>query len=137
MVVEFPREGYKIRKVFLLQINIPKGNYCSLWTDVAASHQKVQKPDFQSQFSMSKMMRIFPNFSSKNINLSAHFLLLTFLTTSIFKTIYFLKWCPIFDDLLLHQFTKYNNFFLVYWFLGKNLYSFVSFENSTTEITLL
>ena len=48
-----------------------------------------------------------------------------FLTTSILKTLYFLKWCPIFDDSLLHQFTKDNNFLIVYWFLGKNLSNFV------------
>ena len=35
---------------FWLQINIRKGNYCILWTDVAASHQKVQKPDFSKWF---------------------------------------------------------------------------------------
>ena len=59
--------------------------------------------------------------------------------TSIFKTLYFLKWCPIFDDSLLHHFTKYNNFLLVYWFLGKNLSNFVSLlwklnnRNNTTD----
>ena len=31
---------------------------------------------------------------------------------------------PFFE--LLHQFTKYNNFLLEYWFLGKNLSNFVS-----------
>ena len=30
--------------------------------------------------------------------LGAHFLLLAFLKTSIFKPLYFLKWRPIFDD---------------------------------------
>ena len=40
---------------------------------------KVPKFDFQSQFSMSKIIRIFLIFFSfKNINLGAHFLLLTF-----------------------------------------------------------
>ena len=48
-----------------------------------------------------------------------------FLLTLIFETLYFLNWCPIFDDSLLHQFSKYNNFLLVYWFLGKNLSNFV------------
>ena len=41
--------------------------------------QKLQNFDFQSQFSMSKIIRIFPFFFSlNNINLGAHFLLLTF-----------------------------------------------------------
>ena len=44
-----------------------------------ASCQKVPKFDFQSQFSMLKIIRIFINFFlMKNINLEAHFLLLTF-----------------------------------------------------------
>ena len=50
-----------------------------------------------------------------------------FLITSIFELIYFtLKWCPIFDSSLLHQFSKFNNFLWVCWFLGKNLSNFVS-----------
>jgi hypothetical protein len=41
--------------------------------------QKVPKFNFHSQFSMSKIIRIFLIFFSlKNINLGAHFLLLTF-----------------------------------------------------------
>ena len=44
---------------------------------------------------------------------------------SIFKSLYFLKWCPIFDTSPLHQFSKFNNFLWVCWFLGKNLSSFV------------
>ena len=34
---------------FWLQINIPKGNYYILRTNVGASNQKVKKPVFQSQ----------------------------------------------------------------------------------------
>jgi hypothetical protein len=33
---------------------------------------------------------------------------LTFFVTSIFKSLYFLKWCPIFDNSLLLQFSKFN-----------------------------
>ena len=40
-VVDFPREGYKIRLIFWLKINITKGKYCILWTDVVASCQKL------------------------------------------------------------------------------------------------
>ena len=53
---------------------------------------KAKSQPFQSQFSMLKIIRIVPIFFSlKNINLRAQFLLLTFLTTSIFKPLYFLK----------------------------------------------
>ena len=46
------------------------------------------------------------------------------------------KWCLIFDTSLLVQFSKFNNFLWVCWFLGKNLSSFVPpLENSTTHIT--
>ena len=45
-----------------------------------SSDWKLPISDFQIQFSMSKIIRIFLNFffSLKNINLGAHFLLLTF-----------------------------------------------------------
>ena len=33
--------------------------YCILWTDVVASCPKVQKSDFQNQFSMTKIIGIF------------------------------------------------------------------------------
>ena len=74
------------------------------------------KSDFQSQFSISKIIRnFFIFFSLKNTNLGAQFLLLTF-----FKSLYFLKWCPIL------QFSKFNNYLWVCWFLGKNISNFVS-----------
>ena len=40
-----------------------------------------------------------------------------FLITSIFNTVYFLKWCSIFDSSSLHQFSKFNHFLWVCWFL--------------------
>ena len=48
-----------------------------------------------------------------------------FLITSFFKSLYLLKWCPIFDTSPLTQFSKFNNFLWVCWFLGKNLSNFV------------
>ena len=45
--------------------------------------------------------------------------------TSIFKSLYFLKWCPIFDTSPLTQFSKINNFLWVCWFLAKNLSNFL------------
>ena len=45
------------------------------FTDVHMGCQKVPKSDFQSQFSMSKNVRIFlKNISLNNINLGPHFL---------------------------------------------------------------
>ena len=35
--------------------------------------------------------------------------------TSIFKSLYLLEWCPIFDTSPLHQFSKFNNFQWVCW----------------------
>ena len=66
------------------------------------------------------MSKIFFFFALKNINLGAHFLI-----TSIFKSLYLLKWCPILDTSPLHQFSEFNNFLWVCWFLGKNLFNFV------------
>ena len=47
---------------FCLRINIPKGNYWFLSFGLTASCQKVPKFDFQSKFSMAKIIRIFLNF---------------------------------------------------------------------------
>ena len=62
--------------------------------------RKVQKMDFQSQFSMSKIIRIFLNFffSLKNTNLEAHFLLLAFFDKINFLTTLLLKLGQIFDE---------------------------------------
>ena len=61
----------------------------------------------------------------------------TFFVIDIFKSLYFLKWCPIFDISRLIQFSKFNNFLWVHWFLGKNISNFVPpFENSTTRIAI-
>ena len=54
------------------------------------------------------------------INSGAHFLI-----TSIFKSLYLLKWYPIFDTSPLTPFSKFNNFLWVCLFLGKNLSNFV------------
>ena len=77
-IVEFSREEYKIRKVFGWKSTVVKWNYQIWRIGVVASCQKVQKFDFQSQFSMSKSSESFWFFLLKNMNLGAHFLLLTF-----------------------------------------------------------
>jgi hypothetical protein len=117
------KQGIQNWKDFCLKINIPKGNY---WILRIGRCQKVPKSDFQSQFSMSKIIGIFLNFFSlKNINLGTHFLLIAFLDNINFKSLYFLKWCPIFDTSPFTQFSKFNNFLWVCWFLGKNIFNFV------------
>jgi hypothetical protein len=74
---------------------------------------------------MSKFIGIFLNFFLlKNTNLGAHFRYWNFLITSIFKSLNFLKWFPIFDSSPRHQFVKFNNFLWVYWSLGKFFFSF-------------
>ena len=51
--------GVQNQKDFCLRINIPKGNYCILRIGVIGRCQKVPKLDLQSQFSLSKVIRIF------------------------------------------------------------------------------
>ena len=58
-----------------------KGNRCILRIRGAPACQKVPKSYFQSQFSMSKIIQIFPIF----------FFVEHFLKTSIFEALYFLK----------------------------------------------
>ena len=89
---------HSTRPSFMPKINnqlLKKFNSCG---QLSKSFLKWQNSDFQSQFSVSKINRIFWKiFSLKNLILGAHLLLLTFLETSIFEPLYFLKLCPIFD----------------------------------------
>ena len=64
------------------------------------------------------------HFSLKNINLGAHFLLLQFFITLIFKSLYSLKWYPIFDTFPLTQFSKFNNFLGVRCFFRQKYLKF-------------
>ena len=65
------------------------------FTDVHTSHQKVPKSDFQSQFSMSKIIRIFLIiFSLKNISLEEGFVLLSYIKNFNFWTTLFFKMVP-------------------------------------------
>ena len=60
------------------------------------SRQKVPKSDIQSQFSMSKIIRIFlKNFTLKNINLEAHYLFLLILCSIKIEQLLFLKFLKI------------------------------------------
>ena len=61
--------------------------------------RKVQKLDFQSEFSMSKIFQIFLiSFSLKNNKLGAHVLLKWFFDDFNSKTTFLLKSGPIFDE---------------------------------------
>ena len=71
--------SFKSGATKLEKSTVVKWNYWILEISVMGRCQKVPKFDFQSQFFMSKIIGIFLIFFSlKNINLGAHFLLLTF-----------------------------------------------------------
>ena len=118
--------GVQNWKDFCLKINIPKENY---WILIMGRYQKVPKFDFQSQKS-SESFSFF--FSLKNINLRARFCYWYFLIISIFKSLNFLKQCPIFDTSPLHQFSKFKNILWVWEYQLKKLllqYTFLFSQN--------
>ena len=97
-----------------------------------ASCQKLQNLTFKVNLLLSKIIWIFLSFFFVERYLLIYFLLLTFLTTYIFKTLYFLKWCL---DSTILIFTKYNNFLgvcLDIW-LKTNLILYPSLRNLTTH----
>ena len=61
-------------------------------------HCEVPKLEFQSEFSMSKIIRIFLIFSLKNKNLGAHFLLKRIFGSFNFKATFLLKSGPIIEE---------------------------------------
>ena len=71
-VMEFLNGGVQNWKDFCLKTNIPTGNYWILRIDVKGRCPKVSKFDFQKSY---KSFSFF--FALKNINLGAHFLLMT------------------------------------------------------------
>ena len=74
-VVEFHDGSLGISKVFGQESTVVKWNYQILGHHPVAVRQKVPILDFQSEFSMSKTIRIFLKKNSlKNINLGAPFL---------------------------------------------------------------
>ena len=90
---------------------------------------------FIVNFRWQKLSKSFSFFSLRNINLEAHFLLLTFFDNINFWITLLSKvkiqfWTP---PHYITQFSKFNNFPWLCWFLGKNLSNFYPpFENSTT-----
>ena len=92
--------------------------------EVSKSAKSPNLLTFKVNFLYQKLSESFSIFFSlKNINLGAHFLI-----TSIFQLLYFLKWFPIFVTSPLTQFSKFNNFLWVCWFLGKHLSNFENFN---------
>ena len=78
-VVEFSNGGTKLER-FLPKNQHTQRKLLNFENWGGVKKRKITQPlDFQSQFSKSKIIRIFLNFFSlKNINFGAHFLLLTF-----------------------------------------------------------
>jgi len=74
--------------------------------------QKVWKSYFQSQFSMSKINGIFSKKNHFRISIKETIFCKkkTFFSNFNFEPLYFLKSCPIFDELALPVFSKYNGF---------------------------
>ena len=74
-VVEFHDPTLGIGKVYGQESTVVKWNYQILSLHLVTACQKVPILDFQSEFSMSKIIRIFLKKNSlKNINLGAPFL---------------------------------------------------------------
>ena len=126
-VVEFSRGGYKIRKIFAQESTYSKEMIefweLVLWRGVKKCHNLT----FKVNSMCHKLLESFSIFFSlKNINLGAHFLLLTFFDNIKIEWLLFLKCHLFFDTSPLNQFSKFNNFLWVCWFLGKNLSNFVS-----------
>ena len=84
--------------------------------------------DFQCQFSTSKIIQIFLNFIfiEEYECRSKFFCYWHFLITPIFKSLYFLKWCLIFDSLPLLKFSQVNNLIWIQSFFSQDLSNFIS-----------
>ena len=87
---------------------------------VVSTCQKVQISDFQSQFSMSKMIWIFLDFFFfiEQYHFRITFLLLTFFENWDVENALFQKWCPILNKSKPCLFKKYFNFLWVCLFLN-------------------
>ena len=103
-------KGYKIKKIFWPKINIHKRKLLYFVNrSIAELSEKCQNWTFKINFLGQKLWESFWFFHWKlSIFKRAHFLSLT---------LYFLKWCPIFDNPQLCLFTKYNSFLIECWFL--------------------
>ena len=81
--------------------------------------KKCKNHTFKVDFLCQKLIDFFGfSFQLKNISLGDPFLLKTFLPTSIFRLLYFIKSCPIFDVLAFPVFTNYNGVLWICWFFS-------------------
>ena len=125
-VVEFSREGFKIRKMFVQKIKIFKENCCILWIDIVASHQKLGIILENNSFSKLEVIKIYLlkklllNWYWKRIR---KILFYKFLTQKIYFESQILA---LFDNSPLWQFTKWYNFLWGYLFLAKDFSNFES-----------
>ena len=106
------KRGTKLDR-FCIRINIHQGNYRILRIGVLGRSQIVPKFDFLCQ----KLRKIPMIFNLENWHRKSNF--------------------GTFWHHPLHQFSKFNYFLWVCWFLGKNLSNFVPLENSTIRITIM
>ena len=84
-------------------------------------HQKVPTSYFQIYFFASIIDGFLKSFSISEYQFRRPFFVKKKILTSIFEPLYFLQSHPIFDELALPVFSKYNGFLWVYCFLAKNL----------------
>ena len=121
-VVEFHHPALSIGKGFGQESTVVKWNYQILSLHLVTVCQKVPIFDFQSEFSTSKIIRIFiKKISLQNINSGTPIFKKTFFTDSISKPLYLLKWCPLFDELSLDGDPKFANLIWLQLILGKKL----------------
>ena len=126
-VVEFWGQGSTGSR-FLLKNHSKKYCFDLTSTDFQMSCQKVPKSHFQSQSSIWKTIWSF-FFSLKNVSLSERFLLIL--------TLWFLIWCPIFDDSFESQWKSNKKTIFLELILSKDLLQVDPCpRNSTSGVTL-
>ena len=82
--------------------------------------QKCQNLTFKFNFNVKNYPKLSQFFFHWEILIQEHnFCYWHFLITSTFKSLYFLKWCPVFDTSPSTQFSKFNNFLWACQFLVK------------------
>ena len=108
--------SWKIRYLAKKSTFLKETVHCSLWIQLMTVRQKVSKCDF-SKFHIKNLPNLSDFFENKNNSLGAHFMKRFFLAASL----YFLKLCPILDELSAVEFITYSGFFYVVDFWVKNL----------------
>ena len=105
----FSREGYKFRQVFGYKSIFQ--NETIVWTDVC------RNLTFKVSFLCQKWWE---SFQKKNF-IEEYQFKYTFFIINFWQLQHtsFSNMMPIFDNSLLHQFTKYNIFILIFWFQAK------------------